>query len=210
MELECKTRTITGKKVKSLRNQGLIPAEIFGHGVNNKHISVNQKDFSKIYRTAGEHTIINLTTEEKNKIPVLISEVQFDTLKNRILTIDFHQVRMDEKIQTKVPIEFYGEAPATKSGFTVVEVLNEMEIEALPNKIPHSIKVDLSGLEHPGQSVRISDLEKLKDFKIILGPETVIATVIKPTEEEKAVETPVAETAPETQPPPESSEKEKK
>src|SRR3989338_9910596 len=108
MELKVKERTIFGKKVKTLRRKGLIPAELYGHDIKNKHLSVPEKEFSKIYKDAGEYTIINAITEENEKIPVLISDVAYDNLHGRILSIDLRQVRMDEKIETKVPIEFSG------------------------------------------------------------------------------------------------------
>lgn len=183
MELSIQTRTIFGKKVKTLRRGGLIPAEIFGHGFPNRHVSVPSKDFSKIFKEVGEHTIINLIAEGE-KIPALVSDVQYEPLRGETLSIDFRQVRMDEKIQTKVPIEFSGEAPTVKLGFVVVHVLKEIEIEALPAKIPHRIEVDLSSLEIIGQSIRVSDIKVPAGAKILTPPETVIATVSEMAKEE--------------------------
>ncbi|MEK7086760.1 MAG: 50S ribosomal protein L25 [Patescibacteria group bacterium] len=202
MELKIAERKILGKRVKSLRKQGLIPAEIFGHGIPNKHITVPAKDFGKIFKEAGEHTIINLAAEGEKKIPALVSEVQYNTLKGEILAVDFHQVRMDEKIQTKVPVEFKGEAPAVKNGFVVLNVLNEIEIEALPTKIPHRIEVDLNSLETPGQSIRLTDLKIPADVKILTPADAVIVTVSEIKEEivkETAPPTTEAETPPTTE-----------
>lgn len=199
MELLVKNRIILGKKVKTLRREGLIPAELYGHGTENKHLSITEKEFSKIYKEAGEYTIVNAVTEENEKIPVLISDVTYDHLRGQILSIDLRQIRMDEKIQTKVPIEFIGEAPAVKNGFVVVTVLNELEIEALPDKIPHRIEVDLSSLEEIGQSIRISNLKILKDVKVLVPEDMVIVTVSERAKEEAApTPQPTAETTAET------------
>jgi len=194
MELQIQPRTILGKKVKALRKQGLIPAEIFGHGFPNRHVSINQKDFSKLYREAGEHTIVNLVTEEKEKIPAFISDVQYHPLKNEILAIDFHKVEMDEKIQIKVPIEFLGEAPAVKIGLVLVAVLHEIELEALPDKIPHRIEVDLNTLEESGQSIRVQDIHFSKDVKVLTPKDAVIATISEKAKAEEITPPPPAET----------------
>lgn len=194
MELRIQPRITLGKKVRNLRKQGLIPAEIFGHGFPNRHVSINQKDFSRVHGEAGEHTIINLVTEEKEKIPALISDVQYYPLKNEILAIDFHKVKMDEKIQIKVPIEFLGEAPAVKTGFVLVTVLHEIELEALPDKIPHRIEVDLNILEESGQSIRVRDIHFSKDVKILMPKDTVIATIGEKAKEEEIMPPPPAET----------------
>ncbi len=194
MELKIQVRTILGKKVRSLRKQGLIPAEVFGHGFPNRHVTINQKDFSKLYREAGEHTIINLVMEEKEKTPVLISDVQYHPLKNGILAVDFHQIKMDEKIQTKVPIEFLGEAPAVKIGLVLVVVLHEIELEALPDKIPHRIEVDLNILEESGQSIRVQDIHFSKDVKVLTPKDAVIATIGEKAKAEEITAPPSAET----------------
>lgn len=206
MELQVKNRDIFGKKVKTLRRQNLVPAELYGHGIENRHLSVSKKEFSKIYKTAGEHTVINLVTEEKTKIPVFITDVQYDHLTNEFLAADFHQIKMDEKIQIKIPVEFINEAPAVKSGLILVKVLNEIEVEALPDKIPHNFQVDLSSLENAGQGIRVEDLKIPADVKILNPMESVIITVSEQAKEE--IETPATpatetessqETTPETQ-----------
>ncbi len=192
MELNVKTRTITGKKVKHLRKEGFIPAEIFGHGIENRHISIDQKEFRSIYKRAGSHTVIRVITEEGKKIPVIISEVQHHPLTRKPLAVLLQSIRADEAIATKIPLEFIGTAPAEKSGFVVVKVLNEIEIEALPDKIPHSFKVDLSGLMEGGQSLHISELNVPPGVKILLPKDTVIATVTEREKEEVVPPAPAA------------------
>lgn len=185
MELIATPRTILGKKVKSLRTQGLIPAELYGHGMENKHISVPEKEFNKLYETAGEHTIIHLVIGKKT-IPALIAEVQKNPLSGKPIAADFHAVRMDETIETSVPIVFTGEAPAIKAGFIVVRVLDELDIEALPANIPQFLEADISNLAKAGDVIAVKDIAAPDGVKILDTPETVIASVTEKEKEETA------------------------
>ncbi len=186
MELAVKTREILGKKVKSLRRAGLVPAELFGSGVENQHLAVTENDFIKVYRKAGSHTVVYLINEKGGKIPTLISEVQEHPLTGNTLSVNFHQIKMDEMIEARVPVEFTGAAPAEKAGLVVIRVLHEIEIKSLPDKIPHSFKVDLGKLEKMGDSIHVSDLRAPSEVKILAPTETVIATVIEKAREEVA------------------------
>lgn len=198
MELHIKPRTVLGKKVKSLRAEGIVPAEIFGKNFPNQHISVSEKDFEKMYKKAGESTMIELVSEDaKKKTSVLISDVIRHPITQRVLAVDFRRVTMDEKIRAKVPVILSGTAPATKNGLMIIHVLKEIEVEALPNNIPHRFEADLSTLEEEGQSIHVSNLAIPKTVKIFVSPETVIATVGKKAREEVAPQ-PTASAATET------------
>ncbi len=182
MELIVQQREILGKKVKTLRKNGLIPAELYGHGKENFHLSVAAKDFSKLYKTAGESTVINLVLDSE-KIPALIHDVSKDSLADEFLNIDFYAVRMDEKIKTKAPLEFFGESPAVKKGGVLVKSMKEIEVEALPKDLPSHIEVDLSKLEEIHSNIYVRDLKISDKVKIFVGLETVVATIIEPVKE---------------------------
>lgn len=190
-ELNVKTRTILGKKVKSLRGEGLIPAELFGKEIKNLHLSVPEKEFMKVYREAGENTVVTIITEDGKKIPALISNVTRDPFRNKILSIDLYGVRMDKEIRARVPIEFVGTAPALKNGLLVVKVMSEIEVEALPSKIPHRFEIDLSSLLNTGQSITVNDIRVPANVKIFAPKEAVIVTVQEPAEE-KVVSPPLS------------------
>ncbi len=184
MELNVQKREILGKKVESLRQEGLIPAELYGHGSENTHLSVPAKEFSKLFKEAGESTIINLNLENK-KLPVLIHDLQKNPLNDEISHIDFYQVRMDEKITASVPLEFVGEASAVREkGGVLIKAAQEIEIEALPADLPHKIEVDLSHLSDIGMNIHVKDLKIDSKARILVDPETVIAIVAEPTKEE--------------------------
>jgi len=107
------------------------------------------------------------------------------------MSVDFFKVRLDEKITAPVPLEFIGESIAVKDmGGVLVKSMDEVEIEALPSNLPHSIKIDISAIKEIDGSIFIKDIAANENYKFISDPETVIATVTLPEEEE--VEAPVA------------------
>lgn len=189
MELPAKRRTALGKQVKRLRREGFIPAELYGHGAENFHLTIPAKEFLSLYRKAGTHTVIDLVLEDGKKFPALIAAVATHPTSDEILAIDFHQVKKGEKVKAKVPLAFEGTAPAAKAGYLVVETLHELEAEALPEAMPHRFTVDISSLEHPGQSIHVRELPAPEGVKVLTPPDTVVATVREKRKVE-AAETP--------------------
>jgi large subunit ribosomal protein L25 len=185
MNLTAKTREILGRSVKSLRDAGLVPAELYGHGVSNRHLSVSAKDFLKVYKEAGESVIVNLDLDGE-KIPVLIQEVSFDPVKNSALHVDFRQVNMKEKITASIPLDFTGISMAVKEKKGVlVKAMQEIEIEALPANLPSKIEVDISAINEIGESIHIKDLKAIEGVEFLVDGETVVATVSEQAKEEE-------------------------
>lgn len=183
MELVVQTREILGKKVKALREQGLIPAELYGHGLANFHLSVPKKEFSKLFKEAGESTVIKLKTENK-EFNVLIHDIDKNALTDEISHIDFYAIKKDEKIKVRAPLRFIGESAAVKEkGAILIKAVHELEIEALPEDLLHHIEVDISKLIDINTSILAKDLEISPKVKISANPETVIASVIEQKEE---------------------------
>lgn len=190
-ELHASKRTETGKKkVQALRATGQVPAEVYGHGISNMHLSLDAKTFEKIYKEAGENTVLTLVIENK-KHPVLIHNVDREPVKGDVQTVDLYVVKMDEKIQTVVPIEFVGEAPAVEAGGVLVKAMSEIEVEAFPADLPHEITVDVSSLKEIGDSLYVKDLPKKATYAYVPEDETVVASIAEPAPEEEAA--PVAE-----------------
>lgn len=193
MELKVQTRNILGRKVETLREQGLVPAELYGHGVKNLHLTISDKEFQKIFKEAGESTIVNLITEDDKKLPVMIYNVESDPISEKILNVDFYQIKLSEKIRISIPIKFIGEAPAIKAfGGILVKTLQEIEVEAFPQDLPRQIQVDLTTLDEMRKSVSVKELKLSDKVKIFINPETIIATVVEAKVEEEVVK----ETAP--------------
>lgn len=199
MELELNTqiRDISGKKLKTLREKGFIPAVIYGPGHKPISLQINYKEFEKIFNEAGESTIIKLKIEgEKSDKNVLIHEIAKDPISGKFIHVDFYHVRMDKPIKAEVSLVFEGEAPAVKvlEGVLVKNV-TEIEIEALPKDLPHEIKVDISVLDSFDKHIRAKDLILPPGVKVFIDSEEAIVSVMPPRAEEevKAVEEKPAE-----------------
>lgn len=191
MDLKAEVRERLGKSVKRLRNDGQIPAELYGKGVANVHLSVNAKDFRKVFKEAGESAVVNILIGDA-KHSALIQDVSRDSITGEPVNIDFYQVRMDEKVKVRVPLEFIGEAPAVKEQSGLLnKTMLDIEVEALPSDLPHSFRVPLDYLKEINSSIYVKNLEVPKGVKIMIEPTTVIATVIPPAPEEEVVEAPV-------------------
>jgi len=193
MELIAQKRDIFGKAVSRLRNSGLIPAELYGHGVENIHLNLPKKEFSEVFKNAGENEIVNLVIDNK-KIPVLIHEREINPLTDEVIHVDLYQIKMAEKITVNVPLEFINDAPAIKEKDGVlVKTMHELKIEALPANLPHSIKVDLSPLNDIGKSIYVGDLPILEDVKVLIEAKTAVATITEKAKEEVIIEQPKVE-----------------
>ena len=184
--LNAQIRDIFGKKVKSLREEGSVPAVLYGPGVENMALAVDLKEAENIYKEAGENTIVKLKikgdkTPERN---VLIYAASRDTLGGQLIHIDFLQVRMDQAIKAAVPLEFIGESAAVKSeGGILVKNIHEVEVEALPADLPREITVDISSLNTFKDAILIKNLPVPAKVKILAEPELVVAQVQPPRSE---------------------------
>lgn len=190
----------TKKNPETLRKEGFVPAELYGHKENNIHIAVPEKDFSRAYKEAGESTVLNLAISGK-KYPVLVHDVQKDYMSGRPRHVDFYIVSANEKISVSVPLSFEGEAPALKSaGAVLTKSMQEIEVEALPANLPHDIKVSLASLAAVGDAIRVKDIKAPKGVEFVADAESVIVSVGEAAREEVAVASVVpAEVVVETQ-----------
>lgn len=184
MELTVQKREKLGKASKVLLKEGLIPAEIYGHGFKNEHLSVLGKEFLKVFKEAGENTIVDLKVGSE-KWPALIYEVQKGRTSDEVTHVDFYRVTMTEKITTKVPLEFIGEAPAVREKLGILnKSMDEIEVEALPADLPHRIEVDLGMLVDLSSNIYVKDLEISPKVKILVDLETTVVTIVAVKEEE--------------------------
>ncbi len=189
MQLTVEKREVLGKKTKHLRSEGKVPAELYGRGIDNVHLSVSTDDFQVAYKEAGKNAVIELKFDGEKR-PVMVYDVHRHPVTGDIQNIDFYQVKMDEVIQADVALEFIGESPAVKDKEGVlVKAMQALSVEALPANIPQNIEVDVTQLEDIDQSIYVkdlplADLEK-KDIKILVELDSVVATVkAQMTEEE--------------------------
>lgn len=195
--LKSTKRTVVGRKVKSIRKQGLVPANVFGKKVKSLALSVQSLDFRKVFSKVGATGIVYLEIEgEKESRPVLISAIQKSPLKGTLLHIDFRQVDLTQKVKAEVPIKVVGESLAIKDkGGVLVAVLSKVMVEALPADLPEVLEVSIQGLTEIGQSVHVSDINIDKSkVKIEALEDETVAIIQEPKKEEIEVK-PVTETA---------------
>ncbi len=189
-ELNAQSRTILGTKVKTLRKKGLLPAVIYGEGLESQAIATSFVDFERAFREAGESTLVTLNVEGKS-YNVLIHDVDYHPTKGNPIHADFYAVRMDKAIRTTVPLEFIGESAAIKmEGGILVKVMHEIEVEALPKDLPHELHVDLTLLSTLESKVLVKDIKLPKGVEITADSDELIALVETPrsTEELEALE----------------------
>ncbi len=193
LTLTVKIRKDIGKKVKILKEKGLIPGVLYGPKTKNTGVEIDSKDFEKIYREAGESSLVNLDVEGK-KLPVLIHEVQRDPVTDRFIHIDFFQPALDVEIVAKVPLAYEGLPPAVKDlGGTFIKNLSELEVKALPQNLPHEIRVDITGLKTFEDNILVKDLKLPDGVKVLKERELILAFVAPLEKVEEELVKPVEE-----------------
>lgn len=193
-QLTVQKREVLGSKMGQLRAQGLVPGNIYGKGLESVAVQIKSKDLEKTLHEVGESALVSVNFEgEKDSFPILFKNPTYDPLLGNLQHIEMYKVNMKEKISTMVPLVLVGEAPAVKQGLLIMEIVNEIEVECLPNDLPEKIEVRIDTLEKVDDMVTVEQL-KVDTTKIeILTPlETVIVKVEEAQQAEVAEETTVA------------------
>ncbi len=196
LSLSAKIRKETKRQTKALRNKGVIPAVLYGPKTKNTLLEVNQKEFEKIFKEAGESSLISLDIDEKKeKFVVLIHDIIKEPLSGKITHIDFYQPLLNKEIEAHVALVFDGEAPAVKElGGTLVRNFSEIEVKALPQNLPKEIKVDVSVLKTFEDSVKVKDLPIPAEVKVLKKHSEEIVASVAPLEKvEEELEKPIEE-----------------
>lgn len=195
ISLSAKIRKDFGKKTKYIIKADKIPAVVYGPGVKNASIIINYKDFQNVFRQAGESSLIELDIEEENeKRPVLIHEIQKNPVSDKFIHVDFFQASLKEEVEATVPLVFFGVALAEKDlGGTLVKNITEVEVKALPQNLPHEIKVSIDGLKTFGDHILIKDLILPENVKILKKLDEIVASVAEQQKIEEELEKPIEE-----------------
>ncbi|MDP3899772.1 MAG: 50S ribosomal protein L25 [bacterium] len=178
------------KSANELRRSGMIPAVVYHQGKEAFEMALNYIKFEKLYESAGESTLIDLVMPDETKKKVLINDVQKDSMRGRFIHVDFYEVDITKKVKVPVEINYIGEAPVVKTDNGVVmKLLDEIEIECLPNDLIQNIEVDLSVLTAFDSAVHVADLKVPSTITIINHAEDVVVNIAEPKliEEEKPV-----------------------
>lgn len=191
--LDAKERKTIGKQVKALRRQGLLPAVMYGVGVEPLPLELDEKVASRVLANVGKSTLIDLKVG-KDTHTVLVREFQRDVIRRNILHVDFLVVAMDVVIGAVVPVVLVGESQAVEElGGIVVSGLNEIEVEALPSDLPEKVTVDIETLVSMNDVITAGDLVLGERVTLITDPDETIANVIAQMVEEEVEEVEVEE-----------------
>lgn len=179
-------RTVTGRKVKALRREGILPANLYGQGIKSQGLQVDYQSFFSIFEKTGESGLIDLFVgQAKTACPVLVGDIQVDPVTDKILHVDFRQVDLTKKTQVAVPIELIGQAPGAEGGEGVlIQTLLEVEVEALPEELPDRLEADISSLQKINDVIRVSDLKLSSGIIIKANENEVVAKIETPIKEE--------------------------
>lgn len=184
--LKAAVRDVIGKKVANLRENGQIPAVVYGKNEPAQSVSLAYSDFEKAYRLAGESSLVDLTVDNDGSVKVLVQEVQYNPLSNRFTHVDFYKVTMTEKLTANIPLKYVGEAPAVKSlGGILVKNIDEIEVRCLPGDLVHEIEVDITPLATFDDALYLKDLKVPKGMEVHGDPNGIVATVTAPISEEE-------------------------
>lgn len=183
--LEIEKRDTIGKANKRLKS-GDLPAVYYGHKTKSTPITLSRQAFKKVLRGAGESSVVILKDKEGKDTQVLIYGVDYDPVKSEPRHVDFYVVEKGEKVTVSVPVHFEGIPPAVKNlGGILVKVMHEIEIEAEPIDLPHSIIVDVNTLEAFDSKILIKDISFPKGVVSTEDEDEVVASISEPKEEKE-------------------------
>ena len=179
--LTAHARTVTGKAVRQLRADGLLPAVVYGHGVPSESVQVEAKAFADLSRHTSRNTLVDLEVDGSRPRRVLIYDVQHHPVTRRALHVDLFVVRMTEELTVDVPLNFVGTPPAVdKLGGTLFHAIDAIRVRALPDHLPGSIEVDIHGLATFDDAIHVRDLPIPEEVTLVTEPDDVVAKVLPP------------------------------
>jgi len=193
--LKATKRDVIGKKVGALRRQGKLPAVLYGRHIETTAIMLDAREGSQTLSHLTSSSLVTIDLDGKEYLAI-VREKQRDFIKNRLVHLDFQVVSLTEKMHAKVGIELTGTAPAVKDFSAMIHtVLNEIEVECMPQDLPERIVIDISGLAKIGDAVRVRDIVLSDKVEILGDPEEIIAVATATKKEEIIEEAPVEEEA---------------
>jgi large subunit ribosomal protein L25 len=185
ISLKLEPRKITGKAVKHLRKDGIVPAVIHDHGKPSVHVQGATLHMLKVWREAGKHHPVQLSTDKQDYV-VLIKDASFDPKKHLLTHVVFNAVDKDQKVEADIPIKpHYDEenesSPAERNGLIVLTQLESVQVKAVPTKLPDFLEYNAEKLVEVGDHVTVADLVVPEGVEFITEPEHAIATVYEPS-----------------------------
>ena len=175
-------RSVLGKRSKRLRQEGVLPGNIYGRGLDSVAVQLPRREAESLLSAHGLNSLLELSVEgEKGQRPVIVRQVQRHPLSREILHLDFYQVDLARTIQANVPVTLIGEAPAvhTYQGILITG-LDHVLVEALPAEIPSHLELSVDFLEELDAQLTVADLAVEDGVRIMTDPEVMLARIARP------------------------------
>jgi large subunit ribosomal protein L25 len=177
VELTAAPRTVLGKRVRHLRRDGLVPANIFGRGPS-RAIQAPERAVDLLLSRGGRTGLVSIVVDGQSQT-ALLKTLQRDPRSGRIVHLDFQAVALDQLVSTAVPLRFVGEAPAVaREGGVLNHQVSELTVEALASNLPDFIEVDLTGLEELHAAIKVGDLSPPEGVKFVDSEDQTVAVVL--------------------------------
>lgn len=188
LQLSAQPREITGRKVKKIRQQGLVPVVVYGARQDPTSLQVEARQLESTLHAGGISQLVEVTVDGGGIHNVLIRDIQRHPVSHSLMHADLYAVNMSEKQQVSVAIHQVGEPGEIAAGLMVLQAMDQVEIEALPTDIPSHVEIDISSLTLEG-AITVSDLPTLPGVEYVSDPDeavfTMIATRVEEEEEEE-------------------------
>lgn len=157
--LQVENRTSTGHKARHLRSEGWVPAVVYGGAQPSQTVQLNAREFDRVLGRGGASNLLNLEGVDFPRTRVLIRELQRHPVRRNVLHVDFVRVAVGQKITMAVPLHLVGHAPAIELGAVLLQNVDSVEISCLPDDLPQSIEIDVSGLAEVNDRIYARDLK---------------------------------------------------
>jgi len=178
ISVKLQERSVLGKGLGNIRQEGLVPAVIHNHGQESVHVMAPETELVKVFRAAGKHHPVDLRIGDK-KYLALIRDAHFHPVKRRLQHVVFQAIRQNETVEAEIPVRVEGDIPAEKVGLMVLHQLDTVQVEALPRDLPDELFVDGEKLAELHDKLTVGDIKAPKGVTILTDPEHPIATVVE-------------------------------
>ncbi len=180
ISIKAEERDVVQTAVNTLRKDGKMPAVLYGSDVKNQNLTLNYREFEKVYSTAGSSSLVDITVAGKKPVKVIIQDIQRNPKTDEFIHADFYQVKMTEKITADANLVFVGESKAVKEmGGVMIRGFDTLKIECLPQDLVHEIEVDISSLKTYDDIIRVNDV-KLPDGVTAREIDDKVVASVKP------------------------------
>lgn len=182
LQLNAQPRTITGRKVRQLRREGLVPVVVYGNKVAATNLQMDARSLVRVLQGGGTSQLMEVNVDGGAKHNVLLKELHLHPVTHEPLHVDFYAVNMAEKQHVRVPLISVGEPESLASGLMVLQNIDHVDIEALPADIPAHVEVDITALslERP---ITVADLPAIAGVLYMMPEEEAVFTMLVTREE---------------------------